>query len=586
MALDGIFLNLVKSEIEEKLLCSRVDKIHQPSKEEIIISFRTREGIQKLVISTSASSARVGLTEAEVENPKSPPMFCMLLRKHLGSGKLTDVRQDGFERILFFDFDATNEMGDYVSLTLAVEIMGRRSNLILIGSNGRVIDSIKRVSEDVSSVRPVLPGMVYSLPPKEDKLLITELDKNTFKASLEQNSSKLLSKALISCLEGISPVFAREASFFSLRKTDEKPAGELTEDEFSRLFFYLSKTADEVRNKNNTFTVIKDRDGALKDFCFVSISQYGNLMLTKPFQSACELLDYFYSEKDLSSRIKQKAADLFKLLLNLTERISRRISAQKLEFDECSKRDELKLCGDLIMANIWQLEKGQTKAVLDNFFVDGNPKIEVLLDKRLTPSQNAQKYYSEYRKADTAEKMLTGLISSGEEELAYIDSVFDALTRASTENEINELREELAMQGYLKMPKQKGSKQKPLPPLKFVSSDGYTILVGRNNVQNDKLTLKDAEKTDIWLHVHNITGSHVIICANGTTPPDKTIEEACVIAAFHSKAKNSAQVPVDYVQVKYVKKPSGAKPGKVIFTNNQTAYVTPDAELVNALKEK
>jgi len=434
----------------------------------------------------------------------------------------------------------------------------------------------------MSSVRLVLPGITYSLPPKEKRLSLIEFSADDFYDELNKFQTLEVSKAIMKVLEGISPVFAREVAFFATRGTDVTVEN-ITDSIKDRLTFYLKETSKAINEKNNKYTVIKDKDGSLKDFCFVEINQYGNMMFTKKIDTACELLDYFYSERDLVGRMKQRCSDLFKLIINTSDRISRRLAVQKQELLECANRDEIKVLGDLISANIYRLEKGMETAQLENYHKDGCPIITIYLDKRLTPSQNAQKYYLEYKKLDIAEKKLVELIQTGEQELLYIDSVFDALTRATTEMEIIELRIELAEQGYIKSNKYKGKIPKAQPPLKFISTDGYTIFVGKNNKQNDKLTLKDAEKHDIWLHTHNITGSHVIIVTNGETPPDRTIEEACILAAFHSKARNSSQVPVDYTLARFVKKPSGAKPGMVIFTNNKTAFVTPSQELVDEL---
>ncbi|HIT58410.1 MAG TPA: NFACT family protein [Candidatus Faeciplasma pullistercoris] len=584
MALDGVYLSLVKRELEGILIGSRVDKIHQPSRDNLIISLRTlQHGTKKVFFSASAGTARVHLTESELENPKTPPMFCMLLRKHLSSAKLVSIRQDGFERILDFDFEATDEFGDKVILTLAAEIMGKYSNIILIGKDARVIDSIKRVSEDMSSVRTVLPGIVYSLPPREKRMSLFEIDKALLGEELAASRSPESSKALVKLLEGISPVFAREAVYYACHGED-KPPKELTVDELDRLVFYLSRTASEISEGKNRYVLLKDKNGLMKDFCFTDIRQYGALMVTKEFDSPSRLLDYFYSERDVIAQTRQRASDLFKLLVSLSERIARRVSAQKLELQECCGREELRLKGDLIMANLYRLEKGMKTARLQNYYDEQGSEIDVELDPRLTPNQNAQKYYQEYRKADTAEKKLTELISSGEEEMRYIDSVFDSLSRASTESELTEIRLELAAGGYVRQPKLKTKLPKALPPVEYVSSDGYRILVGRNNRQNDSLTLKIADKSDIWLHVQNITGAHVIIEARGQDVPKSTIEEAALIAAYNSSARNSSLVPVDYVLVRYVKKPSGAKPGMVIFTNNKTLYVTPDDDAVSSLR--
>ena len=583
MALDGVFLHTVKEELDGKIIGARVDKIYQPSREEIVFQMRGTTGTYKLLFCTGAGTARVHITQTKIENPKIPPMFCMLLRKHLSSGRLISIRQDGLERILYFDFDSVNEMGDMVRIVVACEIMGRRSNLILINEQGLIIDSIKRVGQDMSSVRMVLPGMTYTLPPRQDKISLFDFNFDKFMEKLNEFSEYEISKGIMKVLEGISPVFAREIAYYCT-KGIEKNVGDINEEISDRMKFYLKEICISLKEKTNHFTSIKDKNGLLKDFCFTDISQYGTMMYTKAFDNPSVLLDYFYSQRDLASRMKQRASDLFKLLVNTSDRITRRIAVQKQELKQSADRDYLKTCGDLISANMYMLSKGMDKAELENYYKEGCPKEVIKLDKRYTPSQNAQKYYHEYKKADVAEKKLTLLIAKGEEELLYIDSVFDALTRATTENEIIELRIELAEQGYIKSSKLKGKPPKTQPPIKYISSDGFTILVGRNNKQNDKLTLKDSSKLDIWCHTHDIPGSHVIIVTNGETPPDRTIEEACILAAFNSKARNSAQIPVDYTIVKHVKKPAGAKPGMVIFTNNKTLYVTPTEEIIKSIE--
>ncbi|MBR4554307.1 MAG: NFACT family protein [Ruminococcus sp.] len=583
MALDGVFLNLVKRELEP-LIGGRVDKIHQPSREELLVSLRTRDGAYRLLFNTGAGTARVHATRTDIENPKVPPMFCMLMRKQLSGGKLMGIRQDGLERILYFDFDSSNEMGDICRLTLAIEIMGRHSNLILINSDGRIIDSIKRVGQDMSQVRPVLPGMEYTLPPKEPRLSLISDEASEIAAAVRGAGNMKLPKALMSVMEGISPVFAREAEFYAGRGR-ELTVPEMTADELDRLAFYLKKTAAELSEGSNRYTILRTPDGQFKDFCFTEIRQYENLMVTSQAASACETLDRFYSERDRTARMKQKAQDLFRLLVNTSERISRRTANQQLELKECADRDKLKKYGDLIMSNLYRLQKGDASADVEDFYEEGSPTVHIPLERRLTPTQNAQRYYKEYRKAVTAEKKLRELIKQGEEELAYIDSVFDALTRAAGETDIAELREELSEQGYVKRSESKQKLMKNRPPLKFISSDGYEIRVGRNNKQNDRLTCKDSEKLDIWLHTKDITGSHTVISCHGEQPPERTITEAAVIAAYHSKGRSSSQVPVDYTLIKNVKKPAGAKPGMVIFYSNKTLYVTPDEELVKKLAE-
>lgn len=583
MALDGAFLYTIKQELQF-LIGGKVDKIHQPSREELLISIRVKGGIYKLLICVSASSSRVHVTNVNIDNPKTPTMFCMFMRKHLGGGKLIDIRQDGLERILFFDFECMNELGDMVVLTLACEIMGRYSNMILINQDGRVMDSLKRVDAEMSRERLVLPNVIYELPPRDNRLNFLTASPSEISQVVKSLPNGDLAKSLIKVFEGVSPILCREWAFYVGKGYDLKTF-DLNEEYLSRLIFIINRTKNAILDGNTSFTAIKTKNGQLKDFSFIDIHQYGALMITQNFSNSFELLDYFYSERDSFARLKQRADDLFKLLVNTNERITKKISIQQEELSNCNNKEISKLYGDLISANIYRISKGDSVAILENFYSEDYSTVEIPLDIQKTPSQNAQQYYNEYKKSITAQQKLTEQISIAKDELLYIDSVLDALTRAETENEVIQLRLELAEQGYIKANKLKGKPPKELPPLEFKSSDGYTILVGRNNKQNDKLTTKIASKLDIWLHVHNITGSHVIIITNGETPPDSTIEDACMLAVYHSKAKKSAQVPVDYCLVKYVKKPNGSKPGMVIFTHNKTAYITPDENRIERLKD-
>lgn len=583
MALDGAFLFGVKNELD-CLVNGRIDKIYQPSRDEVILQIRTHSGAKKLLINASAGSARVHITETAADNPLKPPMFCMLLRKHLGGGRLREIRQDGLERILFFDFECMNELGDFVIITLACEIMGKYSNLIVIDNTGKIIDSIRRVDEDMSRERLVLPGMPYELPPRDGRLSFVHAEEKAVREELDALPDKELSKALISAFEGISPILAREWTY-RCGKGRELRGSSLTVLEKGELFSAIMKSKDMLLSGKCEFTTISTAEGQLKDFSFTDIQQYGSLMLKSIHKTACETLDNFFEQRDRTARLKQRANDLFKTLSNLSERITKRIANQKNELADCGKKDVMKLYGDLLSANMYRFSKGDSSVTVENFYEEDCPQVKIKLDPRLTPPQNSQKYYSEYRKAVTAEKKLAEQIKIGEGELVYIESVFESLERAVTENEVNELRLELAEQGYIKASRLKSRPPKSAPPLEYLSSDGFRIFVGRNNKQNDKLTLKIAAKSDIWLHTQNIPGSHVIIEAMGGEVPMSTIEEAAVIAAFNSKARASSGVPVDYCPVKFVKKPGGAKPGMVIFTNNRTLYVTPDKELEMRLKK-
>jgi len=571
MALDGTFLLAVKQELEP-LVGGRIEKIHQPSRDEILISIRTRSGSNKLLFSLVSGASRVHLTAQSIENPQTPPMFCMLLRKRLGAGRLIAVRQNGLERILFFDFETINELGDTVTITLAAELMGKYSNLIVIGDNGRIIDCLRRSEDAVTSQRPLLPGMTYTLPEKQDRLNFLIASDEDMTARISTVSGTSLSKHLVAVFEGISPVLAREWVYLALGDNEN---AEMNEDICGKIIAQIKKTRNDFLSGSRKYTILKENGERLKDFCFTDITQYGSFMENIYCDSACSLLDRFYGERDRSGRMKQRSQDLHKLLTNTEKRIRGRIANQQLELANSEKREQLKLKGDLISANIYRLEKGMGSFECENIFDEGCPTVRIELDQRLTPSQNMQRYYSAYRKASTAEKQLMKQISAGEDELRYIESVSDALSRVQTESDIAQLRLELSEQGYIRAQKGKAKPPKPAPPIQLTSPDGFTVLVGRNNVQNDQLTFKLSEKTDIWLHVKNITGSHVIIKAQGGDVPDSTVMYAARAAAKYSSAASSSQIPVDYVPVKYVKKPSSAKPGMVIFTNNRTVYVTP-----------
>ena len=580
MSLDGAFLHIVCNELQP-LVGARVDKVYQPSREEIVVSLRTyRDGGKKIVLSANSVSARVNLTTAAFENPQQPPMFCMLLRKHLSGGRLMAIRQDGLERIVSLDFECTNEIGDIVTNSLVAEIMGRHSNIILV-RDGRVIDSVKRITDDISSVRRVLPGIQYEAPPRQDRLCLLDAEPQQVLDAIADSPERLCKK-LSAVLEGVSPILTREMAWYSAKDVDAA-CNALSDSAKDRLRFILGRVKSAVPGGECCFTVVSEPGGRKKDFCFINIEQYSTSMVISHENSANELLDGFFASQDRTERTRQRAHDLLKLLMNSYERVSRKLELQKKELAECSEREVFRVRGDLINANIWRLEKGQSKAVLEDF-TTGDP-VEIQLDPRLTPAQNAQKYYTEYRKLDTAEKKLTELIAKGQQELVYIDSVFDAASRTDSESDLAEIRRELREQGYLKGGVRADEKvKKTSDPLHFRSSEGFEILVGRNNRQNDQLTLKTAKATDIWLHTQGIAGSHVIIRTEGRQPGEQTLFEAAQLAAFHSKGRSGSGVPVDYVAVKFVKKPAGAKPGMVIFTNNRTLYVTPDENLVNSLK--
>ena len=584
MALDGAFLACLRQELADTLTDARIDKLHQPGREELLIALRWKGGAEKLYLSAGANSPRLHFTAQSLENPAQPPMFCMLLRKRLTGGRLCAIRQEGWERALYLDFDCINELGDPVRLTLAVEIMGRHSNIILIGQDGVIIDAIKRVDPAMSSVRPILPGLRYEVPPPAEGLDPSRHTPEQIVAAIRGGKDGPLSKAIQHVVTGLSPLSCREIAYRATAGEDT-PVSALTDREWEKLTDCLTRTRNAVLTgeRRVPYLLVK-ADGTPQEFSFQPIIQYGPSVVGQEMDSFSALLDAFYARRAAAERMKVKGHDLLRVLTNATERVRRKLNNQRQELAAAADRDTLRLYGDLINASMYQIPAGASSVELINYYDENCATITVPLDPALSAAANAQKYYKDYRKAQTAERILTGRIAEGEQELVYLDSVFDSLSRATTTRELEELRRELEEQGYLR--RQKG-KQKPPPPMKaltFCSDDGFTILVGRNNLENDRLTLKTARGGDIWFHTKNIPGSHVIVVTDGQTPPDSTLEQAAIIAATHSKAADSVQVPVDYTAAKYVKKPAGAKPGMVIYTDNRTAYVNPDPALCERLR--
>lgn len=594
MALDGLFLHFLSNQLKERAVGTRIEKIHQPTKEELVFILRGRSGAGRLLLSCRADSPRIHYTKYAPENPQSPPMLCMLLRKHLSGARLVEIRQPGLERILFLDFDATNELGDPVRITVVIEIMARHSNIIILDQEGTIMDAVKRIDLTMSSVRQILPGLAYVLPPSQDKkCLLTNTNEEIF-FSLQSYDGSRLSKALQNTLQGVSPIVCRELAYHSCFG-DDLSVGELTQlhknrlaekfDDFRRLLQESDLAAQAALERGETASflpnavIVDDQTGKPKDFSFFPITQYGDAVNQRPYQDLSELLDEFFAERVRIDRARSRSQDLLKLLSNTYERTSRRINAQREELKQCENRETLRIYGDIINANLHTLERGASYYDLVNFYDDNRP-VRIPANPALSPTKNAQKYYKDYRKAHTAAKMLVGFIEQGEEELKYLETVTDALSRADSDRDVTEIREELISQGYIKKCRSTRQKQTvALPPKEYRSADGYTILVGRNNRQNDQLTLKKASKMDFWFHAKNIAGSHVIVVANGEVPPDTTLEQAAVLAAYHSKGRQSPTVAVDYTQVKNVKKPSGAKPGMVIYDNYKTVLVRPEEHI-------
>ena len=585
MAIDGAYLYCLRQELESQLVGARVDKIHQPSKEELVLALRGLTGSHKLYISARVNSPRVHITEVALENPATPPMFCMLLRKRLAGARLASIRQLGLERVLYFDFDAINELGDAVRLTLAAEVMGRYSNIILIDGDDRVVDSIKRVDLTMSPSRPILPGIGYIVP------LVDSVRLDLVNHTPEQIAARVasentpLEQAIRSCTQGFSPLICREIAHQTLR--GEPDTGDLTEAQLHRLERALYRIQQAIKSpEKRTPYLLYRTDHTPLDFSFLPITQYGLSALGREAEGFSRLLDEFYAEKDAVERMRQRSQDIWRTLNTAVDRLSRKLNNQRRELATSRKRDEKRLYADLINANLHSIPRGADHAELINYYDETCPLLQVPLNPALSAAENAQQYYKEYRKAKTAEEILQQQITIGERDLMYLDSVFDALSRAATARELDELRQELVTTGYMR--RQSGRQKYPPPtkPLEFRSDDGFTILVGRNNVQNDKLTTRMAKGSDWWFHTKAISGSHTVVLTDGVLPPESTLLQAAVLAATYSKAASSSQVPVDYTQIRHVKKPAGAKPGMVIYETNRTVYVTPDPELAARLIQK
>lgn len=558
MALDGIFLYHLKNEIAQFAIDSRVDKIHQPSKDEIIINLRSRQGSKKLLLSCNADAARIHFTEFPPENPAKPPMFCLLLRKRLAGAWVTDIEQDNLERILKINFSGTDELGDKTNYSLIIEIMGKYSNIIFVGKDGKIIDSMKRVDENKSHIREVLPGVTYVAPPKQDKLNIFTDDIEKIREKIAQ-SRKGMYKAVMEAIKGVSPIICREFEYG------------LTLDEFKK------------QAKNPTPTVVFT--DAPKDFAFIDIKQYDNLATINHYDTFSQLLDYFYYERVRLMRIKARSADLFKTVTTLQERAVRKAINRTQELEDCKDKETYKLFGDLIAANMYRLEKGVPYYDLENYY-DNNKIVRIPADIILTPSQNSQKYYKEYRKKQVAESKLNEFINEANDEADYFESVIDSLSRAETDGEITAIKAELASQGYIKKGNDKKKEQKSLKPMHFKTRDGFDVYVGRNNIMNDKLTMKTAKNYDTWFHVQSAAGSHVICETSGNRISDVAIHDCAVIAAYFSKARESSNVAVDYTLVKNVRKPNGAKPGFVVYDPYKTEFATPTIDEVESLKDE
>lgn len=588
MAFDGIVVSAVIDELKEKILNSKIDKIYQPEKDEIIIQVHNLGKNYKLLASASSTNPRLYLTEYSKSNPNNPPMFCMLLRKHLQGGIIVDINQHGLDRTIILDIQAYDEMGEITVKQLIVEIMGKHSNIILIDKTSEIIiDSVKRVPLDISRIRQVLPGLKYEYPPMGDKSDTLKTDRNQFLNKLhEANKNLAVYKFLYTNFIGLSPLISREICFLANIDSDTYVAS-LSEQDIENLYTNFKIIVDKVKENDFVPNIIKNSiNYEVFDFHALEINQYTNMI--KDFNSSMsKILDEYYYKKDLLDRIGQKSISIKKSIQTKLERSLNKLSRQKEELFEAKEREIFKIYGDLISANIHRIKKGFDNIELENFYSENLEKLIVPLDPKLSASENAQRNYKKYAKLKNAYKLLEEQIPQTEEEVHYLENILVSIENCTELQELEEIKEELISEGYIKgtfKNKKKNINKTASKPHHYVSTDGYHIYVGKNNKQNDFLTLKLSAKDDIWLHTKNIPGSHVIIKTENRIVPEKTLYEASCLAAFNSKARQSQNVPVDYTERKYVKKPKGSKPGMVIYENNNTIYVTPKREEVEKIK--
>ncbi len=578
---DGVVTKCVVQELAEILVGGRVEKVFQPEVDEIILNIRSQGQNLKLLLSANANYPRIHITDVSKENPQTPPVFCMLLRKHLSSGKITGVDFFDFERIIRVRIESTNELGDLSEKNLIIEIMGRHSNIILTNSENKIIDSVKHVDAEVSSVREVMPARPYIFPPAQTKTSPQQLDIEKFFESISAPAPISVEKYLLNNIKGFSPLLCAEICHRA--KIDNKAnILTLSEENISRLKIALAEVIETINNSAFSPCIIFD-DLKPVDFHCIQIKQFTNI---STIPSISKILDTYYRTKDNTERLKQKKADLVKVLNNNIDRCNKKLAIHQDKLREVSDREKLKLYGELITANIYCIPGNTSKVSLHNYYSENNEYIDIELDENITPQQNAQRYFKRYSKAKSAFAYTTEQLAENQSELEYLESVMQILDNCTSLQEIEEVREELTEQGYYSQRKKNKAKKRMAAsqPLHYKSSDGIDIYVGKNNKQNDMLTLKTAASNDIWLHTKNIPGSHVIIKKLQHDIPDNTLLEAAILAAYHSKAKASSSVPVDYTQIRHVKKPSGAKPGMVIYDNYKTIVVTPNEELVNKLK--
>ncbi|MDY3905242.1 MAG: NFACT RNA binding domain-containing protein [Lawsonibacter sp.] len=587
MPLDALCLSGLVHELNTALAGGKIDKIYQPGRDEVVLAVRAPKGNVKLLLSANPSHPRPQLTEIARENPETPPMFCMLLRKHLTGARVLGISQPHLERVVDFQLEALDELGDRVERRLVLEAMGRHANLILLDGEGRIVDCLRRVDGDMSAKRQVLPGLFYRLPPAQAKEDPTALNREEWEARLaEAPGDYRVDQWLLDTFGGLSPLICRELAHRAGGRTDVaflelEDAGRL------RLAEALERLFSDIKGNNFTPTLITIENRP-KDFTFLPVEQYEGGAVLTAYPTFSAMLDRFYEQRESLERVKQKGQDLIRSVTNARDRTARKIGNQERELEATRDRERLRQFGDIITSNLYAMEKGMKVLRTVDFYDPEGREVDIPLDFLLTPQQNAAKYYKEYNKAKTAEEMLTIQLEKGRRELDYLNSVLENITLAEGERDLQEIRQELTDTGYLRRQSNAKDRGKRVSskPMEFRSTAGLRISVGKNNTQNDLLTCKQAFKSDIWFHTQKIHGSHVILWTEGGQPDLQSLNEAACLAAWFSQARESSKVPVDYTPVKYVKKPAGARPGMVVYTTYETAWVSPSEELAKRLRVK
>ena len=589
MALDGLVIHSLAHELHSKLVGGKIDKIHQPENDELVLYIRNNKENFKLVLSSSASNPRVYIAnDYKKENPIKAPMFCMLFRKYIQGGIITEISQVNFERIIKISIESFDELKEKTTKDIYIEIMGRHSNIILVQQKEeKIIDSIKRIPPSISRVRQLLPNLTYELPPAQDKINpIKGASIKSFINTLREFDGPLF-KGIYSKFLGVSPCVAREICHRSNLNPNDK-AENMSRDELSILYRIFSDLFTKI--KNNEYSpciVIDEKLDKVIDFSCIDLTYLAGHKFIRN-NSISQIIEDYYKTKDIKDRIHQRTSDLRKSISIKLDRLYHKQKKIEKELIDADNADIYKVRGELLTAYIYMIEKGMKSIEVANFYDENYSNITISLNENLTPSENAQKYFKKYSKLKTAKKELTSQIEICNEEIEYLENIMLGIENCENLEELEDIKEELIRLGYAKSPhKYKAKKDIDLTtkPNQFISSDGFTILVGKNNKQNDYLTLRIADPEDIWMHTKNIPGSHVIIKCAGQNISDETLYESAMLAAYYSKGRMSSQVPVDYTLKKHVKKPSGSKPGMVIYETNSTIYVTPTEEMIVKLKK-